>query len=122
MRGRLRSASRSITRPPQRWQRPTKTRDPNWHRAGSGSTRVRMEAGREATTRCWEGTEPEGQHADPESLPRERAELADGGFEKESGKVKTFPRKKTRATGGGPPDGRRRAKRWAEPKMLQSFR
>src|ERR1017187_6587918 len=35
MRGRLRSAPRSSTRPPQRWQRPTKTRDPNWHRAGT---------------------------------------------------------------------------------------
>ena len=40
-----------------------------------------------------------GQQADPEWLRRER--LADGGFEKERGKVKTLLRRKTNPDQGG---------------------
>src|ERR1035438_6572516 len=100
MRGRLRSASRSDTRPPQRWQRPTKTRDPNWHRAGSGSTRVRMEAGREATTTCWAWqAEPEGNTRIP--IRCRGGQLADGRLRKERSKSQNLSKKgkttKTRA-------------------------
>src|ERR1035441_10421105 len=100
MRGRLRSAPRSSTRPPQRWQRPTKTRDPNWHRAGSGSTRVRMEAGREATTTCWAWqAEPEGNTRIP--IRCRGGQLADGRLRKERSKSQNLSKKgkttKTRA-------------------------
>src|ERR1019366_1581173 len=82
------------------WQRPTKTRDPNWHRAGSGSTRVRMEAGREATTTCWAWqAEPEGNTRIP--IRCRGGQLADGRLRKERSKSQNLSKKgkttKTRA-------------------------
>src|ERR1017187_515646 len=117
MRGRLRSAPRSSTRPPQRWQRPTKTRDPNWHRAGSGSTRVRMEAGREATTSCWDG-EPNLRATRGSRIVAEGTACSRR-LRKERCKSQNLTKKEKQRRPGrcGPPVGRQPGDRKNQPKL-----